>query len=101
MAFDFGIECNPGKNNIVVDALSRIPHSEMELGSLLSSNGIEWKLLEEEVKKDITLVTIRQGLLNGDPNPLGFTLENDILFYRGRYVLSILTLHSGVAARIS
>ena len=34
------------------------------------------------------MVHIRQGLQKGDPNPLGFTLENDILFYKGCYVLA-------------
>ena len=83
MAFDFVIEYNSGKNNKVADALSRIPLPLLELGAFLSSNGIEWQLLQDEVKKDATLVSIRQGLLKGDSNPLGFTLENDILFFQG------------------
>ena len=83
MAFDFVIEYNPGKNNKVVDALSRIPHPMLELGTLLSSNDIEWQLLQDKVKKNAMLVSIRKGLLKGDPNPMGFTLKNDILFFRG------------------
>ena len=44
MAFDFVIEYNLGKNNNVADTLSRIPHSVLEFGALLSSHGIEWQL---------------------------------------------------------
>ena len=88
MAFDFVIEYNPGKHNNVADALSRISQLVMEFGALLSSHGIDWQLLQEEVKKDATLVCIRQGLQKGEPNSLGFTLENDILFYNGLYVLA-------------
>ena len=88
MAFDFVIENNPGKNNRVADALSRIPHLVLELGALLSSNGIDWQLLQDEVKKDATLDRIRQGLLKGESNSVGFTLEKDILFFKGHYVLA-------------
>ena len=59
MAFDFVIEYNPGKHNNVADALSRISQLVMEFGALLSSHGIDWQLLQEEVKKDATLVCIR------------------------------------------
>lgn len=42
MGFDFAIEYNPGRSNLVADALSRVPQGVMELGALLSSNGIDW-----------------------------------------------------------
>ena len=40
MGFDFTIEYNPGNKNTVVDALSRVSQGAIELGALLSSNGI-------------------------------------------------------------
>ena len=42
MGFDFAIEYNSGKNNLVVDALARVTHNGIELGALLSSQGIHW-----------------------------------------------------------
>ena len=58
MGFDFAIEYNPGKNNLVVNALSRATHDGMELGALLSLQEIDWHMLQEEVNKDVTLVRI-------------------------------------------
>ena len=63
--FDFAIEYNPGRSNLVADALSRVHHGVIELGSLSSSNGIDWELLQEEVNKDSTLTRIRDAVLKG------------------------------------
>ena len=65
MGFDFAIEYNLGRSNLVADALSRVHHEVIELGSLLSSNGIDWELLQEEVNKDSTLTRIRDAVLKG------------------------------------
>lgn len=88
IGFDFVIEYNPGKNKLVADALSRIPYFVMELGVLLSSNGTDWGLLQEEVKKDATLTRVRHGVEKGEQIPLGFDLVNDLLFIKGRCVLA-------------
>ena len=88
MGLDFAIEYNPGKDNTVVDALSRMSRGEMELGALLSSNGVNWGLLQEEVKKDPVLFRIRAAVEKGEQIPTDFTLKNDVLHYKGIYVLA-------------
>ena len=88
MVYDFVIEYNPGRLNTVADALSRIPHTVFELGALLSSNDVDWGLLEEEVKRDSTLVRIREAVALEEAVPAGYTLENDVLFCKGRYVFA-------------
>ena len=59
-----------------------------ELGALLSSNDINWGLLQEEVKRDHTLARIWEAVAKGTSVPVGYTLENDVLFCKGRYVLA-------------
>ena len=88
MGFDFMIEYNLGKNNLVADALSRVTHNGIELGALLSSQGIDWHMLQEEVNKDVTLVRIREAVEKGEQVPIGFSIVNEVLFYKGRYVLA-------------
>ena len=88
MGYDFVIEYNPDRLNTVADALSRIPHAVFELGVLLSSNDINWGLLQEEVKRDPTLARIREAVALGEGVPAGYMLENDVLFCKGRYVLA-------------
>ena len=87
MGLDFIIEYNPGKNKKAADALSRIFETTVEISSLLSVCGIEWKWLQEEVKIDATLTRIRKAVLFGNQVPNGYTVENDVL-YKGRYVLA-------------
>ena len=82
MGFDFTIEYNPGNKNTVVDALSRVSQGAIELGALLSSNGIDWDLLLEEVDKDATLVRIRVAVLKGEQVSTGFTVDHDRLFFK-------------------
>ena len=72
----------------MADALSRVPQRVVELGTLLSSNGIDWDLLLEEVGKDATLVHIRDAVLKGEQVPTGFTVDHDRLFFKGRFVLA-------------
>ena len=89
MDFDFAIKYNPDSNNLVADALSRIPKPVIELGAILSSCGIEyWGLLKKEVLKIITLVRIRKVVLIGKQAPARCTLESNILYFKGRYVIA-------------
>lgn len=42
MGFGFIIQYNPGRTNVIANALSHIPHHVLELGALLSSNDNNW-----------------------------------------------------------
>ena len=42
----------------MADTLSRVTYGYMELGTLFSTHGIDWDMLQEEVKKDMSLVRI-------------------------------------------
>ncbi|CAO2826301.1 unnamed protein product [Amaranthus hypochondriacus] len=88
MGYDFDIVYNPGASNRVADALSRIPETGVEYSSMLSTHGIQWDVLQQEVKRDASLMRIRQAVENNNAVPRGFTLQGDKLFYKGRYVLS-------------
>ena len=66
MGFDFAIKYNPGKNNLVADALSRVTQNGIELGALLSSQRIDWHMLQKEVNKDVTLVRSREAIEKGE-----------------------------------
>ena len=59
----------------------------MELGALLSSHGIDWSMLQEEVN-NVTLVRIREAVEKGEQVPTDFLISNNILLYKGRYVLA-------------
>ena len=86
IGYDFSIAYKPG-NNGAADALSRHPQEGLELGVLLSSNGIDWNCLDDEVRKDQFLATVRQAVEDGTTTFVGFSLEDGKLFYKGRYVL--------------
>src|SRR5688572_26529399 len=88
MGFDFWIEYNPGSNNLMADALSRVTYGHMELGALLTTHGIDWAMLQDEVKKDVSFVRIRSDVEKGEQINTGFSMKNDVLFYKGRYVLA-------------
>ena len=66
LGFDFAIEYNPGRSNLVADALSRVLQEVMELGTFLSSNGIDWDLLQEEVNRGAALVRVREPVMKGE-----------------------------------
>lgn len=90
MGFDFTITYNPGRTNIVADTLSRREGdltATLELCTALSSMSIDWDIWMREVKMDSTLSKIFQAVKAGTDIPLSFTIHQDKLFYKGRFVL--------------
>ena len=45
-------------------------------------------MLQEEVKKDVSLVRIRAAVEKGEQIPTGFSISNNVLLYKGRNVLA-------------
>ena len=88
MGYDFEILYNPGASNKVCDALSRIPDEKAALSSLLSSHGIHWDNLQQEVARDANLIRIHQAIESNNVLLLRFTMQVEKLFYKGWYVLS-------------
>lgn len=87
MGFDFEIVYNPGASNKVADALSRRGASEIELGTLCSSHGIDWGALDKAVDNDPHLATIKQRVLLGEEVLKGFTVVHGQLRYKDRFVI--------------
>jgi hypothetical protein len=78
-AYDFDIEFVKGKNNVVVDALSRRP-------SIFSMSGVsvDWKdHLVLEYAKDQFACQLLDGQVQDD----NFRIINDLIYYKGRIFL--------------
>lgn len=87
IGFDFEIVYKPGASNRVADALSRKEDGEMELGALISSQGVDWKVLQDEVSGDATLLKLQQEVKEGK-EVAGFHLQDGKLMYKGRMVIA-------------
>lgn len=92
IGFDFEIQYKPDTSNRVADALSRkeegtLEYGSHELGALISSQGIDWEALEEEVEKDEMLQKLKADLIAGKEMK-GFHLVEGKLLYKGRMVLT-------------
>lgn len=86
MGFDFEVHYKPGSSNRVADALSRKSAGEVELGAIVTSQGISWEELEKEVEGDEFISGIKRELMAGECK-VRFELVNGKLLYKGRYVI--------------
>ena len=93
------MEYKKGSDNRVVDALSRHPAFSFELSQsdsnsktsclfLLSVPDLTWlSLLKDSYLQDDTIQHIIASVQAGNP-PKGFTFQNGLLFYKGRFYVS-------------
>lgn len=87
IGFDFEIQYKPGSSNRVADALSRKEGGELELGTLVTSQGIDWSALEEEVQGNTVLRALKQEIMEGK-TVAGFHVVDDRLMCKSRLVIS-------------
>lgn len=48
---------------------------------------IDWVSLDKEVKEDFLLQKIKDGLLENQKEHVGFSVQDNKLLYKGRYVI--------------
>lgn len=87
MGFTFDIIYQPGPSNQVADALSRRQPNQVEMGSLVATCGASWDQAQQLVNVDPVYKKLKEDILQNTKSPLGFTVENGILKYKGRLVL--------------
>ena len=99
LGYAFVVEYKKGSDNRVADALSRHPAFSSELSQsdsnsktsclfLLSVPDPTWlSLLKDSYLQDDTIQHIIASMQAGNP-PKGFTFQNELLFYKGRFYVS-------------
>lgn len=87
MGYNFEIQYKPGCSNKAADALSREYEGVAQLCSIVSTCGIWWDSIKEEVEKDAFIQQLKLSLQAGDRVPNGYALEHGILKYKGRLVI--------------
>lgn len=71
----------------MADALSRKSDGEIILSTIITTPGVVWDKLEEEIKKDGALQSLREGVLNSDKDHSRYSIINNKLCYKGRCVI--------------
>jgi len=101
MGYAFVVEYKKGSDNKVVDALSRQSEFQSELSQLsgspktcclflLSVPDPTWlDLLKDSYSQNVSIQQIIHSIQDG-ASPKGFTYQNGILFYKGRFYLGPL-----------
>lgn len=87
LGFDFEIQFKPGASNKVADALSRKTAGEVVLNAMISTPVVSWELLEAEIKEDTNIQRIRTELETGEQPHKHFSVVNNRLLYKGRWVI--------------
>lgn len=87
MGFTFDIQYRPGPSNLVADALSRKATGDVELSNIVSTHGVHWEEVRKQVQDDPYVVKLRQEIVAGGLCSKGFTVEQEVVLYKGRIVL--------------
>ncbi|KAL8095193.1 hypothetical protein AgCh_036590 [Apium graveolens] len=87
LGYDSKIQFKSGAANRVADALSRKQESEVVMCALISSNGVLWDKLEKGIAADKDIQMIISHLKSGDKEYNRFSMVENKLLYKGRYVL--------------
>ena len=86
MGYQFDIQYRTGASNRVADALSRIPE-HVECATLAVPQWQHWEVLKVELEHDEFLQRIRDEIQSGNRQHVGFTVEQGLVYYKGRLVL--------------
>ena len=88
MGYQFEIVYKPGAENKVADALSRIEENQ-EMNSIISSPyWLDFTRIKEEIWENLSLKLILEILQKNPTKKPDYTLQGDLLFYKGKVVLS-------------
>lgn len=87
IGFDFEIQFKPGVANRVVDVLSRRGNKEVILVVLVTSQGVDWTLLEREIVTDKVLQQIKDAITRNDKEYPGYSIVDNRLLFKGRYII--------------
>ena len=86
IGYDFVIEYKKGLENTAANALSRLPTS-VEFSALSFVNSINPAIFTSQVEQDNHLRTIRQTVREGGQAPVGYSVQGDLVLYKGRIAL--------------
>ncbi|KAL5555887.1 hypothetical protein UlMin_038123 [Ulmus minor] len=88
MGYDFEIQYKAGTVNKVADALSRRGMDEVvEAGAISVVQTLDLETLRADQEQDPILGVIMQHIRNSEEVREGYSMKNDLLFYKGRLVL--------------
>ncbi|KAK8947224.1 hypothetical protein KSP39_PZI006735 [Platanthera zijinensis] len=85
LGYDYEIVYKQGKENLVADALSRLPDSTFFLLSVSLIESLDD--IQREIASDPELQPIVEALSQGQPTPPGYQLVGGHLYYHGRVVI--------------
>ncbi|GAU29071.1 hypothetical protein TSUD_278270 [Trifolium subterraneum] len=83
IGFNFEVKYKPGRENNVVDALSR----QMQYATISMIQCEAWEGLEEEIQGDEKLKNLIQDLVSNSMSHPGYQLRGGKLFHEGRIVI--------------
>ena len=86
MGYQFYIHYWTGASNRVAGALSRIP-DQIECAVLTVPQWPHWDVLKHELEQDEFLRRIRDDITSGNQHQVGFTVEQGLLYNKGRLVI--------------
>lgn len=87
MGYTFDIQYRPGAANQVADALSRINREGIECCNLVATCVVPWEKLQSIINNDPFIQQVKQDLAAGNAVPKGYSLRQDILYFKDRIVL--------------